>query len=109
MSVETVVEGMGTDVKSFFLKLSSDVAKAKAVWAIISSQTTRAAIILVTRDVIAAAVDAYDASKALGANVTLDSATVTAVEALVADFKAGDAVIAADMKAIGVVLNPPSA
>ncbi len=105
MSVDTTIANLETDVKSFFGKFSADLKKAKAVWAIISSQQTRAALILIGKDTITAAVDAYAAGKALGANITLDTATVTAVETLVADAKAGDAVIQADLKGIGVVLG----
>jgi hypothetical protein len=105
MNVDTAIANLGTDVKSFFSKLNSDIVKGKAIWIIISSSQTRSTLILIGKDVITAALDAYNAGKALGANVTLDTATVTAVETLIADAKSGEAIIVNDIKAIGVILN----
>jgi hypothetical protein len=105
MSVETTLETIGSDVASFWNKLKSDVTKAKAVWSIISSQQTRAAMIAVFNAAVKAVQDGAAAAAAGGTNVVLDDVVVTDIEALIAAVKAGDGVVIADFKAIGIALK----
>jgi hypothetical protein len=105
MSVATVLSTVEGDIASFWGKLKSDVDKAKAIWAIISSQQTRSAMIAVFNCAVKTVEDAETAAQAAGVNVALDSAVVTDINALIAAVKAGDGVISADFKAIGIVLS----
>jgi hypothetical protein len=104
MSVLTTVESLGTDVKGFFVKFIADVEKAKAIWQIISAQQTRALMIRLGGDAIKMVNDSASAISASGLNLSLDAITVADIKQLIADAKAGQPVIAADMKALGVVL-----
>lgn len=105
MSVESVISALGTDWKTFTAKLTADIAKAKAVWNIISSQQTRAILMKVGADAITVVKDTASAAESGGLNVQLDAQTVADINALIADAKTGDGVILADFKALGVVLT----
>lgn len=104
MSVESVLGEVGHDVKGFFTKFIEDVAKAKAVWNIISSQQTRAILMKVGSDAITAVKDADAAAVASGLNLPLDLAVVNDIKQLIADAKAGEGVIVADLKTLGITL-----
>lgn len=105
MSVSTVLSAVGNDLKSFYSKLSTDVQKAKAAWQIISSAQTRAVLLTVGTDAINAVKAIAAAGAGGGLSLTLDEAVVADIQQLIADVKAGDGVIAADLKALGVVLS----
>ena len=104
MSVETVLSAVGNDLKGFYAKLSSDFEKAKQAWLIISSTQTRAILLTIGSDAIKAVKDAAAAGAAKGFSLTLDEAVVADIQKLIADAKADDAVIVADLKALGVVV-----
>lgn len=104
MSVESTLAAVGTDIKSFWSKLTSDVAKAKAIWAIISSPQTRSVLLALGEAAVTAVKDAATSVEAGTINITLDTIVVSDINTLIADAKAGDAVIVADLKAIGVIL-----
>ena len=104
MSAETVLTTVETDLKTFWNHAKSVVTKAKAVWAIISSTQTRAAMIAVFNAAVTSVKDGTAAAEAGGVNVALDAAVVSDINALIAAVKAGDGVIVADFKAIGIVL-----
>ena len=104
MSVVSVLEGVGGDLKAFYSKLASDFKLAKQAWLIISSTQTRAILLTIGSDAIKAVKDAAAAGAAKGFSLTLDEAVVADIQKLIADAKADDAVIVADLKALGVVV-----
>lgn len=104
MSVETTLAAVGTDIGLFFSKLKNDILKAKAVWAIISDQQTRSVLMTLGKQVITTVKDAEGAVAANGFNFTLDAQVISDIKQLVADAEAGDGVILADLKALGVTL-----
>ena len=104
MSVATVLSNVGNDLKAFYSKLSSDVQKAKAAWQIISSPQTRSVLLTLGSDAVKAVKDITAAGAGGGLSLTLDETVVADIQQIIADAKAGDGVIAADLKALGVVL-----
>ncbi len=104
MSVVTVLEAVGNDLKGFYTKLSNDFKKAKAAWLIISSAQTRAVLLALGSDAIKTVKDATAAGAAKGFSLTLDEAVLADIQQLIADAKAGDGVIVADLKALGIVV-----
>jgi hypothetical protein len=104
MSVVTVLETVGGDVASFFTKLVVGVKKAKALWQVISSAQTRAVLLTIGADAIKLVKDASAAGAAKGFSLTLDEAVLADVQQLIKDAEAGDAVIEADLKALGIAL-----
>lgn len=104
MSVETTLAAVGTDLKSFWTKLKADIATAKAIWNIIDSPQTRSLVVTLAQQVITVVKDATTAIAADGVNFTIDAELVKDIQTLVADAKAGDAVIVADLKALGITL-----
>lgn len=104
MSVETVVEAVGTDLKSFWSKLKEDIGKAKAVWNIISDQQTRSVLVTLGQQAITTVKDAI-AAGTNPSNIVLDEQVIADIKQLIVDAEAGDGVIIADFKAIGVVLK----
>jgi hypothetical protein len=104
MSVETVLATAGNDLKSFWNKLKSDVAIGKAVWGIISSPQTRAVLVTLGQQAFTTVKDAAAAVEASGINITLDAVVVADIKTLIADAEAGDGVIVADFKALGILL-----
>ena len=102
MSVATVLSAVGNDLKGFYAKLSSDVQRAKAAWQIISSAQTRAVLLTLGTDAIKAVNDITAASAGGGLSLALDEAVVADIQQLMTDAKAGDGVIAADLKALGI-------
>ena len=105
MSVATVLSTVGNDLKGFYAKLSTDVQKAKAAWQIISSPQTRSVLLTIGTDAIKAVKDITAAGAGGGLSLTLDEAVVADIQQIIADAKAGDGVIAADLKALGVVIS----
>jgi hypothetical protein len=104
MSVETVLETVGSDVRAFFLKLAGDVQKARQVWQILSSAQTRAVLLAIGSDAVKLVKDATVAEAAKGFSLTLDEAVVADIQKLIADAKSGDGVIVEDLKALGIVV-----
>ena len=104
MSVGTVLAAVGDDLKGFYVKLSDDFKKAKQAWLIISSAQTRSLLLTIGSDAIKTVKDASAAGVAKGFSLTLDEAVVADIQKLIADAKADDAVIVADLKALGVVV-----
>jgi len=102
VSVATVLSAVGNDLKGFYAKLSSDVQRAKAAWQIISSAQTRAVLLTLGTDAIKAVNDITAASAGGGLSLALDEAVVADIQQLITDAKAGDGVIAADLKALGI-------
>jgi hypothetical protein len=105
VSVATVLSAVGNDLKGFYTKLSNDVQKAKAAWQIISSAQTRSVLLTLGTDAIKAVKDITAAAAGGGLSLTLDEAVVADIQQLITDAKAGDGVIAADLKALGIVLS----
>lgn len=104
MSVETVLTTIGHDLKSFYSKLAADLKIARQAWLIITSAQTRSVLLTVGADVVKLVKDASAAAGASGLSLTLDEAVLADVQKLIDDAKAGDAVIVADLKALGITL-----
>jgi hypothetical protein len=102
VSVATVLATVGNDLKSFYTKLSADFQKAKQAWLIISSAQTRAVLITVGADAVKIVKDAAAAVSSKGLSLTLDEAVIADIKQLIADAEAGDGVILADLKALGI-------
>jgi hypothetical protein len=104
VSVATVLSAVGNDLKGFYAKLSADFQKAKQAWLIISSAQTRSILLTVGSDAIKIVKDATAAVSASGLSLTLDGAVVSDIKQLITDAEAGDGVIQADLKALGLTL-----
>ena len=104
MSVGTVLAAVGDDLKGFYVKLSDDFKKAKQAWLIISSAQTRSLLLTIGADAIKTVKDASAAGAAKGFSLTLDEAVIADIEQLIADAKNDDAVILADLKALGLTI-----
>ena len=102
MSVASVLSTVGNDLKAFYTKLSEDFQKAKQAWLIISSAQTRSVLLTLGSDAIKIVKDATGAISSKGLSLTLDEAVVADIKQLIADAKAGDGVIEADLKALGI-------
>ena len=102
MSVVTVLSTVGNDLKAFYTKLSADFQKAKQAWLIISSPQTRAVLLTVGSDAVKIVKDATAAASSKGLSLTLDEAVIADIEQLITDAEAGDGVILADLKALGI-------
>jgi hypothetical protein len=104
MSVVSVLSSVGNDVKGFYAKLAADLKKAKQVWLIISSAQTRSVLLTLGADAIKTVKDATAAGAATGLSLTLDEAVLGDIQQLIKDAQAGDGVIVADLKALGISL-----
>ena len=104
MSVSTVLAMIGEDLTAFYTKLAADVRKAKQAWVLISSAQTRAVLLAVGTDAIKLVKDVTDAVEAKGLSLALDAVALADIRQLIADAKTGDAVICADLKALGIEL-----
>ncbi|MDE1163725.1 MAG: hypothetical protein PW792_17510 [Acidobacteriaceae bacterium] len=104
MSVETVLKTIGNDVKSFYAKLAADLRWAKQAWLLVTSAETRNVLLTLGADAIKLVKDATVAIEAKGISLTLDEAVLADIQKLIADAKAGDAVLVADLKALGISL-----
>jgi hypothetical protein len=104
MSVATVLESVGNDLRGFYSKLASDVTTARQAWLIISSAQTRAVLLNLGSDAIKAVRDGGAACAAKGLSLALDEAVLQDIEQIVKDAEAGDGVLRADLKALGIVL-----
>jgi hypothetical protein len=104
VSVTTVLSTVGNDLKAFYTKLSADFQKAKQAWLIISSPQTRAVLLTLGSDAVKIVKDATAAASSKGLSLSLDEAVIADIKQLVADAQAGDGVILADLKALGIVL-----
>ena len=104
MSVATVLSNVGNDLKGFYTKLSADFQKARQAWLIISSAQTRAVLLTIGSDAIKTVKDATAAAQGGALSLALDAAVVADIKQLIADVKAGDGVIEADLKALGIIL-----
>jgi hypothetical protein len=102
VSVVTVLSTVGNDLKAFYTKLSADFQKAKQAWLIISSPQTRAVLLTVGSDAVKIVKDATAAASSKGLSLTLDEAVIADIEQLITDAEAGDGVILADLKALGI-------
>jgi hypothetical protein len=104
MSVTTVLTEVNNDVKGFFGKLAADFQKAKQIWTLIASPQTRALLIKVGSDAIKFVDDAETAVENKGLNFQLDEATYNDIKTLIADAKAGDGILIADLQVLGITL-----
>ena len=104
MSLETVLSTIGNDVKTFYAKLSVDLQKAKQAWLILSSPQTRSVLVTIGADAIKLVKDATAAAGTKGLSLDLDEAVIADITQLIKDAEAGDAVVVADLKALGIVL-----
>ena len=104
MGVGTVLSTIGMDVKGFFAKLTADLQKAQQAWLIISSPQTRNVLLTLGADAVKLVKDAGAAAGSKGLSWTLDAAVIADIEQLIRDAEAGDAVVVADLKALGIVL-----
>ena len=104
MSVVSVLEGVGGDLKAFYSKLASDFKLAKQAWLIVSSAQTRSILLTIGADAIKTVKDASAAGSASGLSLTLDEAVVSDIQKLIEDAKSDDAVILADLKALGLTI-----
>ena len=104
MSVKDVLDTIGADVVSAYRKLTADTRKVKQAWLILSSSETRAVVLKLGADAIKLVKDATPAVQAGGFNLPLDAAVVSDIQAIIADAKAGDGVLRADLQALGIQL-----
>ena len=104
MSVESVLANLGTDLTKAAAKLSADWIKVKAAWSLISSPAVRSALVSVGSAAIATVNAAGAAASAKGLSLTLDEDVVADIKTLIADAKAGEGVIATDLKVLGITL-----
>lgn len=104
MSVAMVLSAVGNDLKGFYKKLATDFQKARQAWLIISSAQTRSVLLALGADAIKTVKDAEAAVQAGALSLALDQAVVADIKHLIADAKAGDGVIVADLKALGISL-----
>ena len=104
MSVEMVLSTVGNDVKAFFAKLTADLQKARQVWLIVSSAQTRGVLLTLGADAIKLVKDTSAAAGSKGLSLALDEAVVADIQQLIKDAEAGDAVVMADLKALGISL-----
>jgi hypothetical protein len=102
VSVATVLSTVGNDLKGFYAKLSADFQKAKQAWLIISSAQTRSVLLTLGSDAVKIVKDATGAVSSKGLSLTLDEAVIADIKQLIADAEAGDGVIVADLKALGI-------
>lgn len=102
MSVASVLSTVGNDLKAFYTKLSADFQKARQAWLIISSPQTRAVLLTLGSDAVKLVKDAAAATSSKGLSLTLDEAVFADIKQLIADAEAGDGVIQADLKALGI-------
>ena len=102
MSVASVLSTVGNDLKSFYTKLAADFQKAKQAWLIISSPQTRAVLLTLGSDAVKIVKDATAAASSKGLSLSLDEAVIADIKQLIDDAKAGDGVIQADLKALGI-------
>jgi hypothetical protein len=93
---------VGNDLKAFYTKLSADFQKARQAWLIISSPQTRAVLLTLGSDAVKLVKDAAAATSSKGLSLTLDEAVFADIKQLIADAEAGDGVIQADLKALGI-------
>ena len=104
MSVVSVLEGVGGDLKAFYSKLAKDFKMAKQAWLLISSAQTRSILLTIGADAIKTVKDASAAGAASGLSLVLDEAVVSDIQKLIEDAKSDDAVILADLKALGLTI-----
>ena len=104
MSVASVLSTVGNDLKAFYTKLSVDFQKAKQAWLIISSPQTRAVLLTLGSDAVKIVKDATAAVSSKGLSLTLDEAVIADIKQLIADAEAGDGVLLADLKALGITI-----
>ena len=104
MSVANVLSILGNDVRGFYAKLAADFQKARQAWLIISSAQTRSVLLTLGADAIKTVKDAGAAVSSNGLSWTLDAAVLADIQKLIADAKAGDEVLMADLKALGIVI-----
>jgi hypothetical protein len=104
MGVETVLATIGDDVKTFYAKLAADLKKARQVWLLIASPQTRNVLVALGADAIKLVKDATAAAGSKGFSLALDGAVVADIAQLIKDAETGDAVVLADLKALGIVL-----
>jgi len=102
VSVASVLSTVGNDLKAFYTKLSADFQKAKQAWLIISSPQTRVVLLTLGSDAVKLVKDATAAASSKGLSLTLDEAVFADIKQLIADAEAGDGVIQADLKALGI-------
>jgi hypothetical protein len=102
VSVATVLSTVGNDLKAFYTKLSADFQKAKQAWLIISSPQTRAVLLTLGSDAVRIVKDATEVVSSKGLSLTLDEAVIADIKQLITDAQAGDGVILADLKALGI-------
>ncbi len=104
MSVVSVLEGVGGDLKAFYSKLAKEFKLAKQAWLIVSSAQTRSILLTIGADAIKAVKDATAAGTASGLSLALDEAVVADIEKLIEDAKGDDVVILADLRALGITI-----
>ena len=104
MNVANVLAVVGNDLKGFYAKLAADLQKARQAWLIVSSAQTRSVLLTLGADAIKTVKDASAAISGKGLSLAIDEAVIADIEKLIADAKAGDDVIVADLKALGIVL-----
>jgi hypothetical protein len=91
-----------SEVKGFFVGAVTVFQKFAAVWNVISNNNTKALILALFADFLAVVNEAGVAVAADGINFTADSALVAGVQKLIADAKAGDPILIADLQALGL-------
>lgn len=104
MSVLSVLEQVGNDVDKVWNDFKSDYAKAKAIWGLIRSPQTWSVLVALGKQAVTTFGAAEAAVGAEGTSLPLDATLIADIKTLYADAKAGDAVIVADLKALGITL-----
>lgn len=92
------------DALTLFKEVSAKVAIAKQIWVQFSSTQNRALALKLYADAVKAVADGSAAASASGMNLTLDAAVVADIKTIIADAKAGDPLIMADLALLGIKL-----
>lgn len=108
MSVSSVLSEVENDLSKFATAVANDWKKVKAGWALISSPQVRAVALTLTKDIVQTVNDSETAIVGKGLNFTIDSTVVADIKTLIADAKAGEGVIASDLKALGIIFSSAS-
>ena len=99
-----VLATVGNDLKGFYAKLAADFQKARQAWLIVSSAQTRSVLLTLGADAIKTVKDATATIGSKGLSLALDEAVIADIGKLIEDARAGDEVIVADLKALGISL-----
>jgi hypothetical protein len=89
------------DVKAFFVGVATTFTKLAKVYSLIQNNGTKALVLTLFADFLEVVKESGEAISEKGLDFTVDAAVVAGVKKLIADAKAGDATVIADLQALG--------